>query len=537
MSKIGNLRSGSYGGGNSHTYDGKVKPKKTLADVRKARELAQKKARKTTISPKVAEAASDDIRKNLNERITSRMGNTSYYGGKTVKSGGQFISITPEQVGAQAKRVPQSPKALGTGNVTVFDASKGLHVSATPEQARLIEAANRNLATPNLPAVVQKPQYNIGEILNGGNKFNLNNPFASSSSNTLAVLGNGTNAVAAGAGAGAGGIGSGARAGAGAVTGTPNLPAVIQKRPTELSVVSQTVTEETKKPGLWSKLKGGISGLFGKAKNALKTGWGKFKAFAKTPKGKWGLVIAAVALIGTVLGASVVNRFSSKNNPTPTNGPDKINMPVADVPNKVEDEDTDDVDDVEETEKTTKNEEDDEVDDEDVDADKKTDKTDTTESTKVVPVPVDTDDDEDVDEVDETDKTKKADESDKTDKSDKTEKAEETDKTDKTDKTDETKVPATEAEKKEADKVADANKDKREPDKVSGNEYEVVEGDCVWNIAKAHLKELNKDKADYTPSNVEILRHTKELMKINYLHYEADNYVVIIQPGQKIKLK
>ncbi len=66
--------------------------------------------------------------------------------------------------------------------------------------------------------------------------------------------------------------------------------------------------------------------------------------------------------------------------------------------------------------------------------------------------------------------------------------------------------------------------------------YTVVKGDCVWNIAKAHLKDLNKDKADYEPTNLEILNHTLELMEINGLKFESDGYHVMIRPEDKLKL-
>lgn len=326
MSKIGNLRSDSYSWGNSHPYGAKVKPKRTLADVRKARELAQKKARKVTplrISEyKPAQEAEiisqEELLKAQAERRTS-------------------------QAAEKAAR-----KASRQGKVTVFDASKGLHVSAMPQEAKLIEAANKSKL---------------------------------------------------------------------------------------VETADKTLGGTTKSKGLW----GSVKELFGKAKNAFADSFSKSKAFTKTPKGKFGIAIAALVLAGSALLAYVTERFSDRNNPTPTAGPDKIFMPKFRA------------------------------------------------------------------QVNKTDKSKSA-------------------------------KAVTVAEKKEADEAAKANENKREPDKVSGNEYEVVKGDCVWNIAKAHLKELNKDKADYVPSNVEILRRTKEIMEINDLHYEADNYVVIIQPGQKIKL-
>ena len=90
-------------------------------------------------------------------------------------------------------------------------------------------------------------------------------------------------------------------------------------------------------------------------------------------------------------------------------------------------------------------------------------------------------------------------------------------------------------------KPAPKDEDKAEPKKTEPNKAEekyhtVVRGDNVWNIAKAHLKEMHKDDPNYKPSNAEILQHTKELMAANKLHYEADNYRVIIRPGDKLKL-
>lgn len=67
--------------------------------------------------------------------------------------------------------------------------------------------------------------------------------------------------------------------------------------------------------------------------------------------------------------------------------------------------------------------------------------------------------------------------------------------------------------------------------------YGVVKGDNVWNIAKAHLQELNKDTKDYAASDVEIYHHVQKIMELNDLHYEKDNYRVIIKPGQVLKLQ
>lgn len=86
-------------------------------------------------------------------------------------------------------------------------------------------------------------------------------------------------------------------------------------------------------------------------------------------------------------------------------------------------------------------------------------------------------------------------------------KADESGKTDKTDKNPETKVEA-------------------------GEVHKVKLGDNVWNIAKKHLKEQNGVK----PTNAEILKHTKEIMELNGLEFEADEKLVIIKPGQELKL-
>lgn len=91
--------------------------------------------------------------------------------------------------------------------------------------------------------------------------------------------------------------------------------------------------------------------------------------------------------------------------------------------------------------------------------------------------------------------------------SDKADESGKTDKTDKTDKNPETKVEA-------------------------GEVHKVKLGDNVWNIAKKHLKEQKGVK----PTNAEILKHTKEIMELNGLEFEADEKLVIIKPGQELKL-
>ncbi len=112
---------------------------------------------------------------------------------------------------------------------------------------------------------------------------------------------------------------------------------------------------------------------------------------------------------------------------------------------------------------------------------------------------------EEPEETEETEETDKAKEPDKTDK--KADKSEETGKVQDTDKTSETKA-------------------------VVGGVHKVKLGDNVWNIAKNHLKEQNGVK----PTNAEILKHTKEIMDLNNLEFEADGKLVIIKPGQELKL-
>lgn len=57
--------------------------------------------------------------------------------------------------------------------------------------------------------------------------------------------------------------------------------------------------------------------------------------------------------------------------------------------------------------------------------------------------------------------------------------------------------------------------------------YEVQSGDNLWNIAK---HELN------TTDNAKIAKRTEELMQLNNLTYANDNGLVIIKPGDQIKL-
>lgn len=120
-------------------------------------------------------------------------------------------------------------------------------------------------------------------------------------------------------------------------------------------------------------------------------------------------------------------------------------------------------------------------------------------------------------------------------------KAEETDKTEKA----EDKTPVAKAEETEKTEKAEKAEDKTPVAKTDKEnnagktvpaDYVVKPGDCVWNIAKQHLKDINADKANYKPTNAEILKHTKELMELNQLVFEEDGYHVMIKPNDSLKL-
>ncbi len=70
----------------------------------------------------------------------------------------------------------------------------------------------------------------------------------------------------------------------------------------------------------------------------------------------------------------------------------------------------------------------------------------------------------------------------------------------------------------------------------TGSTYTVKDGDCLWNIAKDNLANKNKDVQGYEPSAAEISTETNRLMQLNNLSWESDNYHVLINPGDTIKL-
>lgn len=96
-------------------------------------------------------------------------------------------------------------------------------------------------------------------------------------------------------------------------------------------------------------------------------------------------------------------------------------------------------------------------------------------------------------------------------------------------------APPAEQEDTPVNPPATATIEEEVPDNTVPKDYTVKEGDCVWNIAKQHLKDMNPDP-NYKPSNAEILKHTKELMELNQLEFEPDGYHVMIRPKDKLKL-
>jgi hypothetical protein len=83
-------------------------------------------------------------------------------------------------------------------------------------------------------------------------------------------------------------------------------------------------------------------------------------------------------------------------------------------------------------------------------------------------------------------------------------------------------------------KAYDAYKNRKDSQAVpvTSNTHDVVKGDNVWNIAKKDLLEKNSGKV----TNAEIAKRTQELMELNNLEYANDKGLVIIKPGDKIKL-
>ena len=96
-------------------------------------------------------------------------------------------------------------------------------------------------------------------------------------------------------------------------------------------------------------------------------------------------------------------------------------------------------------------------------------------------------------------------------------------------------VPGKEDPEKPVEPVEPGKEEPENPVNVVPKDYEVKPGDCVWNIAKQHLKDLSNDP-NYKPTNAEILKHTKELMELNQLVFEPDGYHVMIYPKQHLKL-
>ena len=103
-------------------------------------------------------------------------------------------------------------------------------------------------------------------------------------------------------------------------------------------------------------------------------------------------------------------------------------------------------------------------------------------------------------------------------------------------------VPAEKNKEQEQTPVVPPAEENEEPEEKqpapaeNNTEYTVVKGDNVWNIAKANLIAEHKDDKDYKPTNAEILKRTYELVELNGLKWEPDNYHVMIRPGDKLQL-
>lgn len=96
-------------------------------------------------------------------------------------------------------------------------------------------------------------------------------------------------------------------------------------------------------------------------------------------------------------------------------------------------------------------------------------------------------------------------------------------------------TPISETDEKDKQVKPDPNPGEEKKEKEVQKDYVVKKGDNVWNIAKQHLKDMNTDP-NYKPTDAEILKHTKELMDLNKLEFEADGYHVMIKPDEKLKL-
>lgn len=71
------------------------------------------------------------------------------------------------------------------------------------------------------------------------------------------------------------------------------------------------------------------------------------------------------------------------------------------------------------------------------------------------------------------------------------------------------------------------------PRDTESGKYIVKKGDNCWNIA---LAELIKENSGEIPSDKEVIERTEQIIKRNTLHYEKDNYTVLIYPNDTLKI-
>ena len=426
-------------------------------------------------------------------------------------------------------------------------------------------------AATNLPAVVEKPKYNFNFMDMVKNQFgisdnNYNIP-TSSGKKTLGLpaplsttAGSATQGVsgsvagsAAGAGASAGTAGtpsvlnpfshSGNRAGGAQPNGGVKVISIHTNGVNPNGATGQAASHTLGLPASVSGASGATGAGAGAAGGAaeaaeaagstkpsglwehIKSAFAKGKSFLKTGKGK--LAIAGLALVALAGGtiAYLNDRFADRGNVPHTGGASYVPLP--------DDENNDSTETVDDSQDSTQTQETDETQetetapaDETQETDSTSDDTTDTQTAAAatatgVAAPADSSAQDNETAVASADaQTTTPADSTSTAPADSTATA-----------------PADSTTTAHADSTGAAQAHTPDPDKLNGDTYDVVKGDCVWNIAKAHLKALHKDKTGYEPTDIEILNHTKELMDKNNLHYENDNCHVLIKPGDKLDIK
>lgn len=87
-------------------------------------------------------------------------------------------------------------------------------------------------------------------------------------------------------------------------------------------------------------------------------------------------------------------------------------------------------------------------------------------------------------------------------------------------------------EEQEAEVIDEASVDEEIAADEAETIYEVQQGDCLWNICKKELRDKNGEE----PTGAQIIARIGEVMEKNGLHWESDNYHVMIYPKQKLNM-